>query len=68
VGGSLLLSGLREPALRALAAAQPRWVPLGEQPSRARLLASRVLVQAGAWKEAEALHAEATRAIRRQSG
>ena len=63
VGGSLLLSGLREQALRALAAAQPRWVPQTEQPSRARLLASRVLVQAGAWKEAEALHAEATRAL-----
>ncbi len=63
LGGSLLLSGLREQALRALAAAQPRWVPQTEQPSRARLLASRVLVQAGAWKEAEALHAEATRAL-----
>lgn len=63
VGGGLLLSGLRDQALSSLAAAQPRWVPVGEQPSRARLLASRVLVQAGAWKEAEALHAEATRAL-----
>ncbi|MFM7676675.1 MAG: FkbM family methyltransferase [Synechococcus sp.] len=63
VGGSLLLCGLRDQALSWLAAAQPRWMPAGEQPSRARLLASRVLVQAGAWKEAETLHAEATRAL-----
>lgn len=63
VGAGLLLSGMRDQALQALAAAQPHWVPEGEQPSRARLLASRLLVQAGAWKQAETLHAEATQAI-----
>lgn len=63
VGAGLLLSGLRDQALQALSAAQPSWVPEGEQPSRARLLASRLLVQAGAWKQAETLHSEATQAI-----
>jgi FkbM family methyltransferase len=63
MGETLLLAGLQEQALEVLAKGLPEWVPTEQRASHARLLASQMLVRAGLWKEAEALHAEAVRAI-----
>jgi hypothetical protein len=62
LGAGLLISGSREQRLQLLDAGQPEWLPQRERPGRARLLAERWLLDAGAWKEAETLHAEAVRA------
>jgi FkbM family methyltransferase len=63
LGAGLLISGSREQGLQLLEASQAEWLPQRERPARARLLAQRALLDAGAWKEAETLHAEAVRAI-----
>jgi FkbM family methyltransferase len=38
-------------------------VPSDERPSQARLVASQLLIRAGAWKQAEALHSTAMRSV-----
>ena len=63
LGQSLLLAGLREEGLQVVERQLPDWVAERDRAARGRLLAGQLLVQAGAWKEAEALHAEAVRAI-----
>ena len=63
LGQSLLLAGLRQGGLTVVERQRPAWVPERERSARGRLLAGQLLVQAGAWKEAETLHAEAVRAI-----
>ena len=63
LGQSLLLAGLRQGGLEVVERQLPEWVPERDRSARGRLLAGQLLVQAGAWKEAEALHAEAVRAI-----
>jgi len=63
LGQALLLAGLRQGGLAVLERQLPAWVAAGDRPARGRLLAGQLLVQAGAWKEAEALHADAVRAI-----
>ena len=63
LGQSLLLAGLRQGGLTVVERQLPEWVPERERAARGRLLAGQLLVQAGAWKEAETLHAEAVRAI-----
>ena len=63
LGQSLLLAGLRQGGLTVVERQLPEWVPERDRAARGRLLAGQLLVQAGAWKEAETLHAEAVRAI-----
>ena len=63
LGQSLLLAGLRQEGLQVVERQLPDWVAERDRAARGRLLAGQLLVQAGAWKEAEALHAEAVRAI-----
>jgi FkbM family methyltransferase len=63
LGQSLLLAGLRQEGLQVVERLLPDWVAERDRAARGRLLAGQLLVQAGAWKEAEALHAEAVRAI-----
>jgi FkbM family methyltransferase len=63
LGETLLLSGLQPQALGALAKGLPGWIPAEQRSGQARLLAGQMLVRAGLWKEAEALHVEAVRAI-----
>lgn len=60
---TLLLAGLKEEGLSLLAALQPAWVAEEERKCRARLLAGRMLLGAGLWKETESLLREAVRAI-----
>ena len=63
LGQSLLLAGLRQGGLAVVERQLPEWVPERDRAARGRLLAGQLLVQAGAWKEAETLHTEAVRAI-----
>jgi FkbM family methyltransferase len=60
---ALLLAGFRELGLGLLEQQLPASITIEERPARARVLAGQLLVKAGAWKEAESLHAEALRAI-----
>jgi hypothetical protein len=60
---ALLLAGFREQGLRLLEQQLPLSMNTEERPARARVLAGQLLVKAGAWKEAESLHAEALRSI-----
>ncbi len=60
---ALLLAGFRDHGLRLLEQQLPLSMNIEERPARARVLAGQLLVKAGAWKEAESLHAEAVRAI-----
>lgn len=59
LGQGLLVAGLRDQGLKLLECAMQE----SQRSGQARLLAERALVEAGAWKEAEALHREAVRAI-----
>jgi FkbM family methyltransferase len=63
LGQALLLAGIRQEGLNVLQGQLPEWVSERDRPARARLLAERLLMQAGAWKAAETLHSEAVRAI-----
>ena len=63
LGQSLLLAGLRKEGLEVVERQLPDWLAERDRAARGRLLAGQLLVQAGAWKEAETLHAEAVRAI-----
>ena len=63
LGQSLLLAGLGQGGLAVVERQLPDWVPERDRAARGRLLAGQLLVQAGAWKEAETLHTEAVRAI-----
>jgi FkbM family methyltransferase len=63
LGETLLVTGFQQQALEALARGVPGWIPEEQRAGQARLIAGQMLVRAGLWKEAEALHAEAVRAI-----
>ena len=63
LGETLLLAGFEPQALKALNWGVPGWIPDEQRAAQARLLASHMLVRAGLWKEAEALHSNAVRAI-----
>jgi len=60
---ALLLAGFRVQGLGLLEQQLPSSITIEERPARARVIAVQLLVKAGAWKEAESLHAEALRAI-----
>ncbi len=56
---ALLLSDMEPAALALIQQALPPWLDPAQKAPRARLLACRLLVLAGAWKLAEALHGRA---------
>lgn len=60
---ALLLSDLESAALSLIETLLPAWFDAAQRPPRARLLACRLLLLAGAWKLADALHGRAVMAI-----
>lgn len=58
---ALLLAGFRDQGLWLLEQQLPLSINIEERPARARVLAGQLLEKAGAWKEAESLHAETVR-------
>ena len=60
---ALLLSAMEAPALALIDKALPVWLEPRQRAPRARLLACRLLLQAGAWKLADALHGRGVLAL-----